>query len=360
MKILQLLPELNIGGVERGTIDLAKILVEEGHESFVISNGGKLVYQLDKNGSSHFSMPIHKKSLKTFFLSLKLAKYIEDISPDIIHVRSRMPAWVNFFALKKLKNKPICISTFHGLYSFPIYSQVMSFTDHSIAISETVKEYMQLKYQLPNEKITVIPRGCDVSIFNKNPLDKEWIISFLKQFPSVAGKKILTIPTRISRWKGVDMFVRLLSQLDESFIGLVVGPVAKSKKRYLKELKSLIVKLKCENKIIFTDSRNDIANIYKLSDLVFNLSSSPEPFGRTMIEAISCGTKVVAWDHGGAHEILSILFPEGLVKLNDVMQLQETVEHLIKNEDLQPSENIFTVSRMTSETIELYSKLLKN
>ncbi len=360
MKILQLLPELNIGGVERGTIDLAKILVEEGHKSFVISNGGRLVSQLEKNGSSHVSMPIHKKSLKTFFLSSELAKHIEDISPDIVHVRSRMPAWVNFFALKKLKNKPICVSTFHGLYSFPTYSQVMSFTDHSIAISETVKEYMQLKYQIPNEKITVIPRGCDMNVFNNNPLDKEWIISFLKQFPSVADKKILTMPTRITRWKGVDTFVKLLSQLDDTFIGLIVGPVSKSKKRYLKELKFLIAKLKCENKIIFTDSRNDISNIYKFSDLVFNLSSSPEPFGRTMIEAISCGTKVVAWNHGGANEILSTLFPEGLVKLNDVIQLQETVENLIKNKDLQPSENIFTVSRMTSETIDLYSKLLKN
>lgn len=360
MKILQLLPELNIGGVERGTIDLAKILVEEGHKSFVISNGGRLVYQLEKNGSSHVSMPIHKKSLKTFFLSSELAKHIEDISPDIVHVRSRMPAWVNFFALKKLKKKPICVSTFHGLYSFPTYSQVMSFTDHSIAISETVKEYMQLKYKIPNEKITVIPRGCDMNIFNKNPLDNEWIISFLKQFPSVADKKILTMPTRITRWKGVDTFVKLLSQLDDTFIGLIVGPVSKSKKRYLKELKLSIANLKCENKIIFTDSRNDISNIYKFSDLVFNLSSSPEPFGRTMIEAISCGTKVVAWDHGGANEILSTLFPEGLVKLNDVKQLQETVEHLIKNKDLQPSKNIFTVSRMTSETIDLYSKLLKN
>lgn len=360
MKILQLLPELNIGGVERGTIDLAKILVEEGHKSFVISNGGRLVYQLEKNGSSHVSMPIHKKSLKTFFLSSELAKHIEDISPDIVHVRSRMPAWVNFFALKKLKKIPICVSTFHGLYSFPTYSQVMSFTDHSIAISETVKEYMQLKYKIPNEKITVIPRGCDMNIFNKNPLDNEWIISFLKQFPSVADKKILTMPTRITRWKGVDTFVKLLSQLDDTFIGLIVGPVSKSKKRYLKELKLSIANLKCENKIIFTDSRNDISNIYKFSDLVFNLSSSPEPFGRTMIEAISCGTKVVAWDHGGANEILSTLFPEGLVKLNDVKQLQETVEHLIKNKDLQPSKNIFTVSRMTSETIDLYSKLLKN
>ena len=139
MKVLQILPQLNIGGVERGTLDLSKALIEQGHESFVISGGGILVDELIRSGAKHYEIPVHIKSLRTLSLAKNLSKTISFIDPDIVHVRSRMPAWVSFRAFKMLQKKPLLISTFHGLYSFPIYSKVMSFVDHSIAISKTVE-----------------------------------------------------------------------------------------------------------------------------------------------------------------------------------------------------------------------------
>ena len=142
MKVLQILPELNIGGVERGTLDLSKALVERDHESHVISGGGILVDELTRSGASHYEIPVHVKSLNTLFLAKRLSETISSIDPDIVHVRSRMPAWVNFRAFKMLQKKPLLLSTFHGLYSFPIYSKVMSFVDHSIAISKTVESYI--------------------------------------------------------------------------------------------------------------------------------------------------------------------------------------------------------------------------
>ena len=357
MKVLQILPQLNIGGVERGTLDLSKALIQKGHESFVISGGGILVDELIQSGAKHYEIPVHIKSLRTLSLAKNLSKTISSIDPDIVHVRSRMPAWVNFRAFKMLQKKPLLISTFHGLYSFPIYSQVMSFVDHSIAISKTVEKYILKNYKLNKDEITVIPRGCDPTEFNNNSINPDHKTKILNEFPQIVGKKVLTIPGRITKWKGVAEFIELLSLLDESYHGLIVGPTAKSKIKYLNKLQNKVSSLNLEDKITFTGSRRDIANIYKISDVVFNLSQTPEPFGRTMIEAIACGTKVVGWDHGGASEILSELFPQGLVKLNDMNELLNTT-NLITSSNSPPRENIFTASRMTNSTINLYQNLI--
>ena len=358
MKVLQILPQLNIGGVERGTLDLSKALIQNGHDAFVISGGGILVNELEKSGATHYEMPVHIKSLKTLFLAKKLSEKILSINPDIVHVRSRMPAWVNYRAFKKLQNKPVLVSTFHGLYSFPIYSKVMSFVDHTIAISNTVESYIIQNYDLEKKDITIIPRGCDPNTFNNVSIDPKEKDDLLNEFPQIKGKKVLTIPGRITKWKGIAEFIQLMSLLDNSYHGLVVGPTAKSKKRYFNKLLEKVSSLNLDNKITFTGSRRDISNIYKISDIVYNLSQTPEPFGRTMIEAIACGTKVVGWNHGGASEILKKLFPQGLVDLDEMEKLRDTTV-TIANTSSTPSENTFTAKRMTDSTIDLYNKLLK-
>ena len=134
LKIIQLLPELNIGGVERGTKDFSKVLIDQGHKSIVISNGGIFEKDIINDGGKHIKLPIHKKNLSSLFLSKQLKSIYEDEMPDIVHVRSRMPAWINFLAFKKMPIKPILVSTFHGLYSTPIYSKVMAKVNHTIAI----------------------------------------------------------------------------------------------------------------------------------------------------------------------------------------------------------------------------------
>ena len=277
--------------------------------------------------------------------------------PDIVHIRSRMPAWVNYRAFKMLQKKPLLVSTFHGLYSFPIYSKVMSFVDHSIAISKTVENYILENYKLDKNDITVIPRGCDPVEFNNDEINPDDKAKIINELPQIVGKTVLTIPGRITKWKGVAEFIELLSLLDDNYHGLIVGPTAKSKKKYLNKLQNKVSSLNLENKITFTGSRRDIANIYKISDIVFNLSQTPEPFGRTMIEAIACGARVIGWNHGGASEILSELFPEGLVTLNDMNELLNTTKKVaISNSE--PKENIFTANRMTNSTINLYQNLI--
>ena len=361
MKILQILPELNIGGVERGVCDLSKALVEQGHQSFVISNGGKLESSLVASGGKHISMPVHIKRFKTLKLAKELYEVILDVNPDIIHVRSRMPAWVTYHALKKFKNnKPVHVSTFHGLYSFPIYSKVMANVDHIISISNTVEDYIKTTYKVPDEKITVIPRGCDLSEFNQEPLDQSWKDEWYKEFPQTLNKKIIMLPARITKWKGVDDFINLINLInDETIHGIVVGPVSKSKQKFFKKLQSKVQKLNLETKITFCGSRSDIVNVYKFADIVYNLSKTPEPFGRTTIEAASVGTKIMGWDHGGTKEILSELFPDGLVKLDDIQALKEKTLELLSDDDKKPKPNTFTSERMINNTLEVYRSLLE-
>ena len=358
LKVIQLLPELNFGGVERGTKDMSKALVSEGHESIVISNGGIFEKDILDDGAKHIRLPIHKKSLFSLLLAKKLRSIYEKEQPDIIHVRSRIPAWINYFALKSLNKKPILISTFHGLYSKPIYSQIMSKVDHIIAISNTVKDYIIKTYSINSKKITTIPRGCDMEYFNKEKLKDEWINNWYQEFPQTKNKIILSLPARISKWKGIDNFIELISKLNtDIFHGLVIGPTSKSKKKYFKKLQQKILSLEIGDDITFTGSRNDIPYIYKISDIVFNLSVEPEPFGRTTIEAISCGIKVIGWNHGGTKEILEELFPDGLVSLGDINGLKEKVI-TISNNDSMPKDNTFTSTKMISETIKLYNQLV--
>jgi glycosyltransferase involved in cell wall biosynthesis len=194
--------------------------------------------------------------------------------------------------------------------------------------------------------------------FNQDEIESSWLEDWYKEFPQTIGKKILTLPTRITKWKGVDSFIDLVEAIDSNDMhALVVGPVSESKKRYYQTLLDKVNKKSLSDKITFTGSRNDIANIYKISDIVYNLSIQPEPFGRTTIEAISCGTPVAGWRHGGTQEILEDLFPQGLTELSNTDELKDVTLNILNNND-KPLENTFTSERMIDSTINLYYDLL--
>ena len=271
-----------------------------------------------------------------------------------------MPAWINYYAFKKLDKKPILVSTFHGLYSTPMYSKVMAKVDHTIAISKTVRDYIKNTYSVEDKNITIIPRGCDHLLFNKIKPDINWLNKWYEEFPQTKNKTILTLPTRISQWKGVDSFIDLIANINnDAFHALVVGPTSKKKEKYLNDLQSKIKDKGLGSLITFTGSRSDISNIYKISDIVYNLSIKPEPFGRTTIEAIASGSKVMGWNHGGTKEILEELYPDGLVELNDIAQLKQQTLIISKENYAKPKENTFLSSKLIDSTIQLYQDLLK-
>ncbi|MDA9023581.1 glycosyltransferase family 4 protein [Gammaproteobacteria bacterium] len=361
MRILQLLPELKFGGVERGTVDLSEHLTKLGHHSAVVSAGGGLTEQLSNHGAKHFSLPIAKKN----FLAIQQYKNLRDIyrefKPDIIHVRSRFPAWINLLALKGLpSSKPIVISTFHGLYSKPFYSKSMSYADDVIAISKTVQEYVFKNYDVDHSRVHLIYRGCDIDEFNTSAPLEAWSNAWYQEFPQTSNKILLTLPGRITGWKGIEAFLELLSQLDQAkYHGLIPGPVNENKKRYFQSLLALVKKYNLESAVTFCGARTDIANIYKVSDIVFNLSSKPEPFGRTIIEAAACGTHVMGWNRGGVMESIGMINPLGLIEFGDTDALATQIPYLLQCAPPSSIPSSFTKERLVEETIKVYESAIQ-
>lgn len=322
MRILQALPALHSGGVERGTVEFAAELVRRGHESFVVSSGGPMVDRLLHHGTRHIALPIHRKSLASFGQILPMRKLLLDLQPDIVHVRSRMPAWIVRLAWKGLPadKRPVVISTFHGMYSVNPYSAIMAKADHIIAVSHCVNDYVQTRFNVPDDKLTVIQRGVDVDYFQQRTLAQGWRQALLTDYPQLANKRILMMPGRISRWKGqlgfLDIMRKLVDQRPDIH-GIVVGGVEPGKERFMAELEAARQRLGLTEQVTFLGQRNDMAELYRLADLVCHLSTKPEPFGRTVTEALASGTPVVAYNRGGAAETLQACFRQGLVAPDD-------------------------------------------
>lgn len=367
MKVLQILPALNSGGVERGTVDFARELVKDGHESLVMSSGGAMVEQLEAQGSSHISFPVHQKSLKSLLLVRSLRRLLQQLEVDVIHVRSRVPAWMVWLAIKKLptEQRPALVSTFHGLYSVNAYSAVMGRGDQVIAISQCVYDYIIENYpKVDRNKITIIHRGVDTKQFNPQiEVDAEWQREFNKQNPQLANKTLLLMPGRLSRWKGQIQFIELIEQLVESNTdchGVIVGGPTPGKEAYLQELQDEVKRRNLAQHISFLGHRSDIANIYRQSAMVFNLSQHAEPFGRTVIEALAMGVPVVSYDYGGPAESLRACFPEGLVPLGDQSELINTVKSLLSHKPQITLAESFTLNNQAKATLDVYHQALLN
>ena len=356
LKVIQILPTLNTGGVERGVLDFNNYLVKNGHDSYVISNGGRQVKNLIEDGGNHIHLQISNKSIFTLFQAKKLADVINEISPDIVHIRSRVPAWVLQISKLFLKNpRPIIFSTFHGLYSTPFYSRIMASFDRVIAISKTVEKYVNENYERYLKKPPkLIYRGSDEEYFSKSFTPSEhYVNEFFRKLPNLKDKKIISFPGRLSSWKGQESFIKLMSDLPDEFSGLIVGPYKSAKPKYLRSLEKLIEDYRLKNRVFFYNAKEDIREIYYLSDVVLNLSIKPEPFGRTILEAAMMGKKIAGWNRGGPGEVLDMCFPEGKVEFNNFDSLTETIKKLSKNNNI-PQNVFLTSDLMHSKTVSYY------
>lgn len=366
MKVVQLLPALNSGGVERGTVDFARALVRAGHQSIVISNGGRMVEQLQREGSQHITLPIHKKSLTSLLQVRPLRKLLHELNADILHVRSRVPAWLTYLAWKKMpeESRPRLLSTAHGLYSTNRYSAIMAKTEQVIAISRCVNDYLQDNY--PNDlqrPPQIVYRGVDTTEFHPEiSLPANWMEQTCGEFPQLQGKRWLLLPGRLTRWKGQEDFIELIAKLapqNPQIHGVILGGSEANKLHYEQELKEKVQKLGVGDHISFVGHRSDIRYWYKQSALVFNLSQRPEPFGRTVIEAAAIGAPIIGYDIGGPAESLQACFPQGLVNKGDQQMLLERTLELLETPLLKPHlTEEFTLERQAAHTMEIYRTML--
>lgn len=365
LTVVQVLPALESGGVEKGTLEVGKFLVENGHRSIVISAGGRMVEQLLREGSEHVTLDIGRKNLWTLRHISTLRNLLRELDADILHVRSRMPAWAAWLAWRgmKVRSRPHFVTTVHGLYSVNAYSAVMTKGERVIAVSNTVRDYLLRNYpDMDPSRVTVIPRGIDPTVYpyGYRP-SNEWLTAWQAQYPQVAGKKIITLPGRITRLKGHEDFIDLIGRLkatDKSVHGLIVGGAEMKKQPYLAELKNKVASAGLDKDITFAGQRNDLREIMAVSQLVLSLSTKPESFGRTVLEALSLGIPVIGYDHGGVGEQLEALLPEGRIPLGDRDSLATLVERWLAEPPPLPRTHGFTLQNMLDETLATYQRLL--
>ena len=366
LSVAQLLPALNGGGVERGTLEVAQELVKHGHRSIVISAGGRLVPELVNAGSEHLAWPLGIKSPLTLRWVWPLRRWLTEQRIDILHVRSRLPAWIGWLAWRGMNpaTRPHFVTTVHGLYSVSRYSAIMTRGEQVIAVSQTIRDYLHRHYpDLPPERIQVIPRGVSPAEFpyGYQP-SPDWLDAWHQQYPQLQNALILALPGRLSRLKGHEDFIELIARLRRQNLpvcGLIVGGEEPGRQRYAAELREKVRTLGLSDALLFTGHRADMREIYAVSKLVLSLSAQPESFGRTALEALSLGTPVVGYDHGGIGEILARLYPAGLTPFGNVAALTARVAELLTAAPPVPSEPAFPLQRMLDETLALYETLIQ-
>ncbi len=366
LTVLQMLPALESGGVERGTLEIAHALVEHGHRALVMSAGGRLVTPLTGSGAEHFAWPIGEKAFRTLLLVGKLRKFLLEQQVDVIHARSRVPAWIAFLAWRGMDpaTRPRFVTTVHGLYGVNRYSRIMTQGERVIAVSNTVRDYILREYpDTPPWRIEVIHRGVDGAAYPHGwKPDPAWQQAFFAQFPNAAGKLLLTLPGRITRLKGHEDFIELVARMKRRGLpvhGLIVGGASASKQRYLHKLRYRVRSMGLQPDISFTGQRDDLKNILAMSSLVLSLSTQPESFGRTTLEALRLGVPTAGYDHGGVGEILRVVYPSGLLPLDRIDETGQRIAHLLQHPEPVPAGDFFPLQAMLEQTLALYAQLAR-
>lgn len=371
--VLQVLPSLESGGVERGTVEMVKAMVKAGIRPIVASAGGVLVKQITSAGGEHIKLPLNEKNpIKIWANSKKLEKIIKESGVDIVHARSRAPAWSAYMACKNTGCK--FVTTFHGAYSSgsklkKLYNSVMIRSNKVIAVSEFIKNHILDTYQQAEaDKITVVHRGVDINQFDIDKLQKNRIIELDRKLQIDHNKPVIMMPGRITRWKGHEFLLDALSTIaKEKYFCIFVGD-DKNHAAYKKRLIEKIKRFGLTNNVRFISHVADMPAMYSMADIVVSSSIRPEAFGRVAIEAQAMERLVIATKHGGSEETIVNEKTGWLVEPGNVMELKATIENAL---DLTPQkrksitaeakkhifEN-FSTDKMTGDTIKIYKEIL--
>ena len=365
LTVVQLLPALQSGGVERSTLEIAQALVRAGHRAVVVSAGGRLVEPLLASGAEHLALDIGRKSLLTLRHVPALRRLFDELGADIVHARSRLPAWLAWYALRGMpeSRRPRFVTTAHGLNSPGRYSAAMTFGERVICVSRTVHDYVLRHYPATDPgKLRTIPRGIDIAQFPRRPRPdaraRAWAC---EQVPALrADAPILLLPGRGTRLKGHADGLRLLARLrGEGSDARLWLPGAREPGRedYLAELEGEAGRLGIADAVAFTEPTARIAEAYAASDLVLQLSRKPEAFGRTVLEALAVGAPVLGWDHGGVGELLAGLQPSAAVAPFDEDALARQAAAILARPLPAPARIPYTLQAMQDSTLKVYAEL---
>jgi len=378
IKVLQVIPRLGFGGAETGCYDLAHFLAEQKCKSFLITSGGELLKFIRKDKIKIIRLPVHSKNPIIMIVnSIIIFFIILFYNIDIVHARSRAPAWsclwACFFSRKKF------VTTFHGTYNFStklkfFYNSVMTRSKLIIAGSNFIFNHINenyKKYLNPKKKLMVIFRGINLEYFNSKNVSEKKINNLAQTWNINKNNFIILLPGRLTKWKGQEMFVKALSLIIEkrnNFHAVILGS-DQGRDIYFKKLLLLVERYRLGRKITFIKNCKEMPIAYKLADIVVSSSIEPEAFGRVAVEAQAMNKPIIASNLGGSKETIlngrsGILYKSGDSKelanvINKLMNMNKESLDLMGEQGRNNVEKKFNVDQMCQTTFTEYKKLLK-
>ena len=370
--VLQILPALVTGGVERGTVDVARAVVVGGGRSLVVSAGGPMEHELTRHGGEHFTLPVDSKNPLVMRTNIeRLADLIKRESVDLVHARSRAPAWSAWYAARRAGAH--FVTTFHGTYSHGNafkrhYNGVMTKGERVIAISDFIAGHIRKVYGVPTSRIRVIPRGVDISRFDPTRMTPERVVGQAVKWRLPDGMPVVMLPGRLTRWKGQTVFIEAIELLARDDIQCLIVGDDQGRFEYRRELESEIARRGLSHVLHVIEHCDDMPAAYMLTDVVVSASTEPEAFGRVVAEAQALGRPVVATDHGGARESVVDGETGWLTPPNDPQTLADSINTVL-NQTTQQREQLaarsiahirknFSKDVMCRKTLDVYGEVL--
>lgn len=370
--VLQVLPALETGGVERGTVEMTQAIVRAGGTALVASQGGKLVAGVERAGGRHIGLRLNSKDPWVIWRNAgHLAEIIRRQRVDIVHARSRAPAWSALLACRHTGAH--FVTTYHGLYGedFPgkrLYNSVMARGERVIAISQYVAEHLVARHLLDPGRIRVIPRGVDPAVFDPDAIEPNRIARIMDAWRLPEGARTVVLAGRLSRWKGQSVLIEALAKLGRPEICAVLVGSDRGHSRYAISLIRQAERLGVVGQLRLVGDCDDMPAALLLADVVVNASTKPEGFGRAVIEAQAMRRSVIATDHGGAIETVAQGVTGWRVPPGDAGALAEAIAHAFSLSDAERAElghrarasvaESYTTSAMQQATLDLYAELL--
>lgn len=370
--VLQVLPEMKAGGVERGTIEIAGALARHGYRALVASAGGPLVKKLAYAGAEHIELPLASKNPFRMWGNIGLLEsVIREYGVDIVHARSRAPAWSAYYAARRCK-VPF-VTTFHGIYNIQnkykrLYNSIMTKGDVVIAISEFGAAHIRENYHVTGKPMTVIHRGVDLAVFNPGLVAQRRLIDLAKTWRMPDDQPIIMLPGRITRWKGQEFLIRALARMKEVDFFCILAGDHEGHPGYRTEIEKAIVDLGLGHRVRIVGNTQDMAAAYLLAHVVVSASLEPEAFGRVAIEAQAMGRPIIATSHGGSTETVihgetGWLVTPGSEEemeraLREALSLPQSTLQAIGHAGMEHVRHHFSSELMCQKELAIYDQLL--
>ncbi len=370
--VLQVLPALVQGGVERTAVEIASAVVKAGGRAIVVSAGGPMQHDVTRARAEHIAMAVDSKNPFVMYANVaKLEEIIREKNVDIVHARSRAPAWSAWSAAKNT-GTPF-VTTFHGTYSLGgglkrRYNSVMIRGERVIANSTFIAGHIRKNYGIEAAKLRIIHRGVDLDRFDAQVVSAQRVVALAADWRLEDGIPVVMLPGRLTRWKGQTVFIEAIAAMKNKNIRCLLVGSDQGRTDYRKELERLIAANGLNEIVRIIDDCNDMPAAYMLTDVVVSASTDPEAFGRVVPEAQALGRPVIATDHGGARETIvqgetGWLVPPGDVEalastIDQVLNLDEEARKKLAEKAVENVRKNFSKAAMCAKTLAVYDEVI--